>query len=111
MSNTKFTKGPWVSGKPSDHAPFCVDAKCNYDNELFEVCSVWGVNDDSSACKQSEANLNLIVMSPELYQQLEESNDCMLALVDTLAKYGHNTHNLLEQVKRNDFVLAKARGG
>jgi hypothetical protein len=34
----------------------------------------------------------------------------MAALIDTLAKYGHNTHDLLEQVKWNEFVLAKARG-
>lgn len=56
------------------------------------------------------SNIHLIAIELELCQQLEESNDCMLALVDTLAKYGHNTHDLLEQVKRNEFVLAKARG-
>lgn len=37
--------------------------------------------------------------------QLEESNDCMLALADTLRKYGHNTTDLLEQVKRNEIII------
>lgn len=46
----------------------------------------------------------------EMYQQLEESNDCMLALADTLWECGHNITALKEQIKRNEFVLAKARG-
>lgn len=40
-----------------------------------------------------------------LCAQLEESNDCMLALADTLRKYGHNTTDLLEQVKRNEIII------
>lgn len=46
----------------------------------------------------------------DLYQQLEESNDCMLALEDTLWECGYNITALKEQIKRNEFVLAKARG-
>ena len=40
-----------------------------------------------------------------LCAQLEESNDCMLALADTLRKYGHNTTDLLEQVERNERII------
>lgn len=40
-----------------------------------------------------------------LYNQLEESNDCMLALADTLRKYGHNATDLLEQVNLNEIII------
>ena len=40
-----------------------------------------------------------------LCDQLEESNDCMLALADTLRKYGHNPRDLLEQVNRNERIV------
>lgn len=40
-----------------------------------------------------------------LCEQLEESNDCMLALADTLRKYGHNTTDLREQVRRNERIV------
>lgn len=40
-----------------------------------------------------------------LCDQLEESNDCMLVLANTLAKYGHNTTDLFDQVYRNEHVI------
>lgn len=44
-----------------------------------------------------------------LCDQLEESNDCMLALADTLCKYGHNTTDLLEQVRSNERIIEFCR--
>lgn len=44
-----------------------------------------------------------------LCDQLEESNDCMLALADTLSKYGYNTTDLLEQVNRNERIVESCR--
>ena len=46
-----------------------------------------------------------------LCEQLEESNDCMLALADTLRKYGHNTTDLLEQVNRNERIVEFCKTG
>lgn len=40
-----------------------------------------------------------------LCNQLEESNDCMLALSDTLRKYGHSPVDLLEQVRSNELII------
>lgn len=46
-----------------------------------------------------------------LCDQLEESNDCMLALADTLRKYGHSTVDLLEQVERNTIIIELCKSG
>ncbi len=100
MSNTKFTKGPWFIEHRTKG--LFIFAGNELLNAGFNVCGVSGPDD--------YVNSLLIASSPDLYQQLEESNDCMLALADTLWECGHNITALKEQIKRNEFVLAKARG-
>jgi hypothetical protein len=96
MKVEKFTKAPWALGIPTDFAPFCVDAKCNNDGMRFEVCNVWGVDDDTVACEQSRANTHLIAAAPEMYEVLKK----------LVAHY-----NFSEYCKNEiDMVLAKARG-
>ena len=70
MSEAKFTKKMEI-GFPSDRAPFCVDGYCNIDGKRFEVCSVWGCDDDSELCEQSEANARLFSKAPDMYEMLE----------------------------------------
>jgi hypothetical protein len=96
MNKTNFTKSPWVLGTPTNHAPFCVDAHCNVDGMLFEVCAVWGVDEDGVACSQSEANANLISKAPELYEMLEK-------ILNSL----HPDNELYSEAEQ---LLAKARG-
>lgn len=69
MSETKFTKN-MVLGSSTDEAPICVDGFCNVDGKRFEVCAVWGVDDDSVLCDQSKANARLIAAAPEMYEML-----------------------------------------
>ena len=103
----KFTKGPWVQGVPTDKAPFCIDARCNNDGRLFEVCSVWGVDRDDAACQQSEANAALIAAAPEMYHllsfiaetQKKNYSGAMMLYLDMIG--------VAEKI--ND-LLAKARG-
>jgi hypothetical protein len=97
MNNAKFTTGPWR---------FTVIANRAYIEsvESYQVCDISNMSD------MRLSNVHLITTSPDLYQQLEESNDCMLALEDTLWECGYNITALKEQIKRNEFVLAKARG-
>lgn len=98
MNKTNFTKSPWVLGTPAvAKSPFCVDAKCNVDGMLFEVCAVWGVDENAVACSQSEANANLISKAPELYEMLEK----ILNLL-------HPDNELYSEAEQ---LLAKARGG
>lgn len=70
MSEAKFTKKMEV-GIPSDNAALCVDGFCNVDGQRFEVCSVWGVDDEDTCCDQTTANAHLIAAAPEMYETLE----------------------------------------
>jgi len=97
MNKAKFTKGPWLV------CGYEVKIKVDFNDGWFPICSLTVFN-------EAKANANLIAAAPDMYDQIEESNDCMMALADTLASYGHNVHDLIEQVKRNQQLLAKARG-
>lgn len=70
MSETKFTKRMEI-GISTYNAPLCVDGFCNVDGQRFEVCAVWGVDDDSVECDQSKANAHLIAAAPEMYDMLK----------------------------------------
>lgn len=41
-----------------------------------------------------------------LVAQLEECNDCMESLADTLRQSGHHTKDLHEQIERNKLIIA-----
>jgi hypothetical protein len=102
MSFTRFTEGPWRVDKYG-----CIVQHNTRDGgDVIRAGGLALCTNDG----EPKYNRYLIASSPELYQQLEESNDCMLALVDTLKDYGYSPHDLLEQIKWNELVLAKARG-
>lgn len=101
MSNTaKFTKRMEL-GTPTDNAPICVDGFCNADGQRFEVCAVWGVDDDSCECEQSIANAHLIAAAPEMYEALEDAADLLFQSQEKECR---------EHGKEIRALLAKARG-
>lgn len=100
MNNeTKFTKKMEI-GIATDDSPFCIDGFCNVDGGRFEVCSVWGVDDDTVACEQSKANAHLIAATPEMYEMLETIMNIL------------NGDDALNEVSASDIdkLLVKARG-
>lgn len=46
----------------------------------------------------------------DLVNQLEESNDCMLCLVEALQDSGRSIADLMQQIKLNKEMIARARG-
>lgn len=98
MSEAKFTK-VMEAGITTDNAPFCVDGFCNNDGQRFEVCSIWGSDDDTEPCEQSKANAHLMAAASEMYEILSAISDCIeLGQTDALNAFD------IEQ------LLAKARG-
>ena len=96
MSETKFTKGPWVVSEHEDEVSVfmgeAVDSPHEYNCSDVWVCdSYWSENDETAI-----ANANLIAAAPEMYQMLKK-------LVEP---YGMEDFSH-EEVEN---LLAKARG-
>lgn len=106
---TKFTKDMQL-GVPTDHAPFCIDGFCNEDGGKFEVCSVWGVNDDSSGCEQSEANAHLFAAAPELYDEIERDIEWLSKIKTNFALGSYEYRSICLKIESKNKLLSEARG-
>ena len=71
MSSFKGVPGPWVIGTSSRHGVHCVDAVDPKDGLLFEVCEVWGIDDNAEETEHSWANARLIAAAPDLLDALQ----------------------------------------
>ena len=112
MSENKFTKKMEV-GITVDNSPFCIDGFCNVDGERFEVCAVWGVNNDTGACAQSKANAHLMAAAPEMYEEIESEIEFLKGLME-ISRTGSTknvTDVLSEKIKSKQALLLKARVG
>lgn len=72
MSNFKGVPGPWGIGTSSRHGVHCVDAVDPKDGLLFEVCEVWGIDENTEETERSWANARLIAAAPDLLGEHEE---------------------------------------
>lgn len=76
---------------------------------MFEVCEVWGVNDDKIETEISLANARLIAAAPELLEALHDLLTRYVELVNC-GDCGHWDPEQEDDVKAARAAIAKARG-
>lgn len=57
----KHTPGPWKVGESADNGLPCVDGIDPKDGSIFEICEVWGEENDLEITEMSIANARRIV--------------------------------------------------
>lgn len=106
------TPGPWLVGISGNNAIHCVDARRPEDDELIEICEVWGTYKDTEETDVSHANARLIAAAPELLEALEECASDLEAEIE--ARRGAVLERTMERdlatVARARAIIAKATG-
>lgn len=77
-----YTKGPWNEAGYGLNGGLCIHAK-DTDGENFEVCEVWGIENDDCHDERSEANARLISACPDLIAALEFISNADLSSQDS----------------------------
>lgn len=102
MSNTRFTKGPWLTDNCSEQS--WVISESNGSKKAICKVTTFGLDDNSLR----DSNAHLMAAAPEMYEALE----CMANILK--AHYGNATELHLA-FNHNDadhllMLLARARG-
>lgn len=75
MDDTKHTPGPWGLSEIDDGVGFggglAIDAIDPADGRNFEVCEVWGIDDNRDFDNRARANARLIAAAPDMLAALE----------------------------------------
>lgn len=126
MSETKFTKGPWVI-KPLEEDKEYIRIRGGVIGGRFKIANVTDLHlhhNDAKWCKmereESIANANLIAKAPDMYEMLESVRNELYQLIDEVndqraSKITSQTENEpdyhdQEMIHLIDVLLAEIRG-
>lgn len=105
MSEAKFTKGEWKVTKIQDRL-FRIGSGCS---EIAKTIR-WNGSESHKYNDEVEANAYIMAAAPEMYEEIERDLDSLYNFVKTLAEYSNDWLFYINEIKRKEYLLAKARG-
>lgn len=111
MSETKFTPGPWVTGKRTNGYRKIDTCGLQHDDRHYGLAKVV-VEIDGEPYKRGEANAALIAASPDMYPALERCIDTLDTARERLQLTGYTSaaSDCADAILVCRAALAKARG-
>jgi hypothetical protein len=111
MSENKHIPGPWwVTDSLGDGGGHTVRAVDPADGFRFQVCEVWGIDDDRELDERSLANTCLIAAAPKLLEAVERQCDNMAFILNHNPMTDSLYDKFIKELEQDRSIITKATG-
>jgi hypothetical protein len=110
MSETKFTKCPWILvAGDRFQLDLIITSKTRDNSSIAPIAQLDFDFNGEIGCEQ-KANAHLIASAPEMYEEIESDINEIKEFILTLKPYSDDWLFYTNKLKRKEGLLAKARG-